>query len=210
VVPAAARRAEQLARLQPPLLELCFERGLPGLRLEDLLGRAGLGRDELDPNLADLESVFCAVLEVQRDDFFAYLDRALAAPELWVDRLRAVAYGLLRYLRADPLRAHFLTVELQRAGERAARIWTETIVERLFDLIDEGRELGGRGGSRATAEAIGGTVLMRINAAAQSGDLSGAERLLPEMMYVAVLPYLGPEAAEAELSAPPPPVPEAA
>jgi AcrR family transcriptional regulator len=174
-----------------------------------LCARAGIERADFDDAYADLEDCFCQTLEAERDAFFAYLDRCLAGQELWVDRLRAVAYGLLRFLRADEARAHYLTIELHLAGERATRIWSETIVVPLFDRIDEGRFESAAPPSvtRATAEAVGGAIFNRIRMAAEQGTLLSGEEAVPQMMFMAVLPYLGVDAAQAELRAPAPPDP---
>ncbi|HET9153688.1 MAG TPA: TetR/AcrR family transcriptional regulator [Solirubrobacterales bacterium] len=197
-------------RFRQAMVDLCFEVGYGNVTVPMLLKRAELGEEEFDRCFEDLEDCFCQALEAYREDFFAYLGRAmaLAEPESWADRLRAVAYGLLRYLRADPARTHFLTVELGRAGERATLIWTETIVKPLFDLIDEGRSARADPASltRSTADAIGGGILLQILAAVEKGDLEEGDRVVPQLMYSAVLPYLGPVAAERELHAQPPPV----
>jgi len=76
----------------------------------------------------------------------------------------------------------------------------------MFDLLDAGRgEREGGGPSRAIAEAVGGTIFFRMNAAFEEGSIETVRAKIPEMMYMAVLPYLGPEAAEVELNAPVPP-----
>lgn len=196
-------------RFRRAMVDLCFEVGYPQLTLPMLLERAELGEEDFNRRFDDLEDCFCQTLEAHRDEFFAYLGRAMARaePEDWADRLRAVAYGLLRFLQADPVRTHFLTVELGRAGERATLIWTETIVKPLFDLIDEGRTARSEEAplTRSTADAVGGGILLQILAAVEKGDLEGGEQVIPQLMYSAVLPYLGPGAAEAELHIPPPP-----
>jgi AcrR family transcriptional regulator len=210
-MPRSAEVGAGDARFRRAMVDLCFEVGYERLTLPMLLERAALGEEEFDRCFEDLEDCFCQTLEAHRDEFFAYLGRAidLAEPECWADRLRAVAYGLLRYLRADPARTHFLTVELNRAGERPTLIWTETIVKPLFDLIDEGRSARPDSASptRSMADAVGGGILLRIIVAAENGDLREGERVVPQLMYSAVLPYLGPVAAEEELHAAPPPAP---
>jgi AcrR family transcriptional regulator len=199
-------RADQRARLNDALVDLCFERGFALVTVESLCSRAGIDHAAFEDAYADLEDCFCQALEAERDDFFAYLDRCLAGHRRWVDRLRAVAYGLLRFLRADEARAHFLTIELHLAGERATRIWSETIVAPLFDRIDEGRSVPGTPASvtRATAEAVGGAIFNRIRMAAEQGTLLSGGEAVPQLMYMAALPYLGTAAAQAELSAPAP------
>ena len=181
MVAAGGRRPDQLALLRPALIALHAERGYPELTHAELLHRVGLDPAELDPDLADLESSFCAVLEIERDEFFAYVDRTIAVATGWPERLRAVAYALLRHLRADPARAHFLTVEVPRTGERANLIWTETILAPLLDLIDEGRDhpSASPNVSRATASAIAGGLFSRTispPAAASSGSSPSSSR----------------------------------
>jgi AcrR family transcriptional regulator len=197
-------------RFRRALVDLCVEVGYPQLTLPMLRERAGLGEKEFRRSFDDLEDCFCRALEAHRDDFFAYLGQAtaLAEPEGRADRLRAVAYGLLRFLQADPACTHFLTVELGRAGGRATLIWTETIVKPLFELIDEGRTAHPDAASltRATADAVGGGILLQILAAVEKGDLEDGERTVPQLMYSAVLPYLGAAEAEKELHIPAPPV----
>jgi hypothetical protein len=196
--------------LRPALIALCAERGYPELSQPQLLARAGVTDAEIDPDLARLEDCFCAVLEIEREEFFAYLDRTIAGATDWRLRLRAAAYALLRHLRADPARAHFLTVEIPRAGERANLIWSETILAPLLDLIDEGRAVANsKRVSRATATAVAGAVISRINLGAGGGFDQAERSIVPPLLSIAVLPYLGAEAAAAELHAPPPPDPAA-
>jgi AcrR family transcriptional regulator len=196
---------EERDRLLAAFLDLSFERGYKNIDVPALLERAGLDEAAFHRHFDDLEDCFVAKLEEERDEFFRQLNRAVDGKTLWVDRLRAVAYGLLRFLWADDKRRHFLTTELNGAGERVTRVWTETIVKPLFDLIDEGREEAEDHDSqtRATAEAVGGGIFAQINAAAERETLD--EAAVPELMYAAVLPYLGAEAAARELTILPPP-----
>jgi AcrR family transcriptional regulator len=198
-------RARQ--RLFQALLDLCLERGFAGVELCALLERAQVDQSEFRRHFLDLEDCFCQCLEREREAFFAAVNRAIAEEELWVDRLRAVAYTLLRFLAADHRRCHFLTTELPGAGERASRIWSETIARPLFDLIDEGRAEHADGAyqTRCTAEAIGGSIFYQVSTAARHGTLD--EAAVPRLMYSAVLPYLGPQAAARELRVPAPPQP---
>lgn len=204
------RDEEQRARLARGLIEACAEVGFASLTQEQVCRHGGASEADFNRLYGSLDDCFCQTLEAVRDDFFTYLERALGGEEGWAERLRIIAYGLLRYLRADRARAQFLTVELHLAGERATRIWSETILTPLLDAIDEGRRLPGSPSSlsRGTAAAIGGAIFSRIRLASIDGSLYGSgEQMVPELMYAAVLPYLGPEGAEAELRAPAPPDP---
>jgi AcrR family transcriptional regulator len=199
--------AEQ-AKLREALLDLCVERGYADLRLEDLLERAGVDAAAFHRDYADLDAFFAVVLGQVYAEFFNRAQAAVAGETGWRDRMRATAYALLRYLREDERVARLAAVEAQHAGEGAQRLFLETF-NRLVDLIDEGsaEASGPDSPSRATALGVGGVVFARIQEAVAAGELGLGEEEIPELMYAAVFPYLGADAAEEELRIPPPPEP---
>jgi hypothetical protein len=104
----------------------------------------------------------------------------------WRRRLRIATYTLYR-----------------RRGIRPA-FPGEAEVEGLVDLIDKGR-VEPRAPvtlTRATAEALGGAILHELCLGSRAG--SAEAELIPGLMYVAVLPYVGVEVAAEELNTPPP------
>lgn len=132
-------------------------------------------------------------------------DRAASGLTSWRDRLRATAYELYGSLREDRRLAHFLAVAPMSAGTRAAAVqWRG--VEKMFDLLDEGRQEleDPESLSRATAESVAGGIFGHLTRAVTKDDWPPPGEVVPQAMYVAVLPYLGPEVAEEELSIPPP------
>jgi AcrR family transcriptional regulator len=198
--------SEEEVRLHEALLDLCAERGYADLRLEDLLERAGVERSEFQRRYADLDACFAAILGQIYAEFFVCAQEAVAGQSGWRDRMRATAYAMLRFLRADERVARLAAVEPQHAGEGAQRLFLETF-NRLVDLIDEGsaEASGPDSPSRATALGVGGVVFARIQEAVAEGELGLGEEEIPELMYAAVFPYLGAEAADEELRIPPPP-----
>jgi AcrR family transcriptional regulator len=198
--------ADEAGRLREALLDLCAERGYPDLELSDLLDRAEVGESSFNGRYADLDSLFTTVLSGIYDEFFATAQEAVAGEEGWRDRMRATAYALLRFLRRDERVARFAAVEAWAAGAAGQGPFLYTF-NRLVDLIDEGSaEAGGpESPSRATALGVGGVVFARVQEAVAEGELGLGEEEIPELMYAAVFPYLGAEAAEEELHIPPPP-----
>lgn len=198
--------AQEARRLREALLDLCAERGYAGLELPELLDRAGFDRAAFERHYKDLDACFTAVLAEAYDEFFASAQEAVAGQHGWRDRMRATAYALLRFLRRDERVAHLAAVDAQAGGEGAQQLFLETF-NRLVDLIDEGSaETGGPDSpSRATALGVGGVVFARIQEAVAKGELGLGEEEIPELMYGAVFPYLGAEAAAEELRIPPPP-----
>lgn len=195
-------------RLREALLDLCVEQGYEGLRLGEVLERATVDEETFQREYADLDALFAAVLAGVYADFFAAAEEALADQRGWRDRMRATAYALLRFLRRDERVARLAAVEAQHAGEGANRLFLDTF-NRLVDLIDEGsaEAAGPDSPGRATALGVGGVVFARIQEAVAGGELDLGEEEIPELMYGAVFPYLGAEAAAEELRIQPPPDP---
>lgn len=203
-----APQREERDRLRDALIALCFERGFRNVELWALFERAGLDRAVFDRHFADLEDCFFAVFEAEVDRYRCEYAPAREEFADWRERVRVTLYALFRFLAADRRRARFVVVDSQVAGERT-RLLSGQLIEALFDLIDEGRrELPDPDAlSRTTAEAVGGGILNQVYAAvARPIPLPPERELVPELMYCAVLPYCGLEAALEELYISPPPL----
>ena len=86
---------------------------------------------------------------------------------------------MLGYMEVDERRTNFIVIEVRRAGERAIVSMGEAF-EEMFDLLDSGRDERGRTDiSRATAEAVGGTIFFRMNAAFEQGSMEAVRAKMP-------------------------------
>ena len=141
-----------------------------------------------------------------REEFNGLLFAAYEGERTWRDGLRAAAYAAAYYLRDHPDVVRFGTVEMFKAG-LTAQSYRESHLQEMVDLIDAGRqeledpESVGRG----VAEATFGSIYEFIIKEVQSGrGTAHGEEFVPDLMYLAVRPYLGHERAREELSIPPP------
>jgi len=190
----------------PALIDLCFERGFAALTIDDLCRRAGLGRAAFTARYIDLEDCLLQVCSTELDSYRRRAAAARAGLQEWRARLRATAYALYRYLAEDERRRRFAAVEIRAAGTRPALLLAAE-VEFLLELIDEGREepSADPGLTRATAESLGGAIFNEFfTTAAHPGPMPREGELVPQIMYSAVLPYLGQAGAAEELRIPPP------
>jgi hypothetical protein len=125
----------------------------------------------------------------------------------WLDRLRAAGWAATRYLRDRPLESRFNFIEMLEGGEEA-QVYGDRYVLRIVDLIDEGRyqlpdpDSHGKDLAQTT---FGSNYEFLARKFQQGEDGTTMERYVPELMFIAVQPYLGAEEARAELSIPPPP-----
>jgi AcrR family transcriptional regulator len=204
--PLRRGRPAAAALIRGALIDLCFERGFGAIEAGDVCRRAGLSPAVFRSHFASLEDCFVWVCACELRRYRGVAATAVAGVADWRARLRATAYALYRSLTEDERRRRFTLVEARIAGERSALL-LHGAVESLYDLIDQGRDepAARRALTRATAEFVGGAIFNGVYlASARGGPLPPEREAVPEMMYLAVLPYLGSTAARAELTIPPP------
>ena len=191
--------------IERAMAEVACERGYANISVETVCAAAGVERGEFDRHFKDLEDCLCEYVQAGTNELLTRSLQAFTKCEGWRNQLRAVAHTMLAFLQEDDARARIMTVEILSAGDRAQLIRDQGM-EGLFEFIDLGRqELADPDSmTRATAEAVGGAIFSRIRIEVEKGDPSALTDLLPKMMYSAVLPYLGPEAAMEELHRTPP------
>ncbi|HSC21377.1 MAG TPA: hypothetical protein VLC07_06575 [Solirubrobacterales bacterium] len=149
-----------------------------------------------------------AVVRKGTEDLLVRVGGAFAGQSAWVDQLRAVAYELRDFLVEDEGRARAMVLEAPEGNAETRRI-RESGVHALTVLIDLGRgELPSPGSvSSAPAAITAGVIYNRIHVGVEAGVETLDDEMVRELMFTAILPYLGIEAALAELEAPAPPRP---
>jgi AcrR family transcriptional regulator len=192
-------------RVSRALIELCDERGFTELGVADLCCRAEIDSAVFEAHYLDLENCFAQVYEELAADFLTRVSAAFESREAWRDKIRAVAYEFVAYLREDRARANFAVVEPLRAGEGALLI-RDHAFGCLVGFVDLGRQQPGAPASitTATAESIAGGIFQLMRLALETKQTERYTEVLREMMYTVVLTYLGPEAAAEELEIEPP------
>jgi hypothetical protein len=147
--------------------------------------------------VAALEEVAARNLRVVRGAF----DRQ----RRWPDSLRAAAYAHAGWILENPKEVRFGILETVWASELTGALRDRLFAEYIA-MVDAGREVAPDPDSipAFTAEGVVGAITEVV--ARRLGQEQGHEllELVPEMMYLAVRPYLGEEAARRELTAPPP------
>ena len=186
------------------MVEIVGCHGIAAVGVESLCERAQVNSSHFDRCFADLEDCFLTLHDEIVEKLCDRVTVAADAATSWHDRIWAAGWAAMRFIQENPLRARFLLVEVNGAGN-GAQDRRDRIVRRCADLLNGGRGESRKPGpmSRCTAEiaagAIYGTVLVKL----QNGALERGEEFLPELIYMAVMPYLGSRAAEDELQVQP-------
>ncbi len=189
-------------------MDLVIAHGYGAPTMEMVVARAEVTQAEFHRYFIDLED---CCLQIYIDNLIN-LDRTVyetfERPGTWRERLRATIYASVRLLRDNPRKVRFDVIEMSSAGA-LPQIYRERQLERLVDIIDMGRgELDDPDSlTRSTAEGVIGSIYLLALEAVQdeSGSVGDPVSVVPDIMYVALRPYLGHEVAMEEFSIPPPP-----
>jgi AcrR family transcriptional regulator len=191
-------------RIAAATVEIVADHGFEAVGIEAICERAQVSRTHFDRCFADLEDCFLALHDEVMEELCGRVDAVCKGRTAWHDRIWAAGMAAMRYLQEDSVRARFLVVAVNGvAGAAAER--RDRIVKRIADFLDGGRgEVDGeRRVSRCTAEIAAGAVYGTIFAKVESGSIERGEEFLPELIYIATMPYLGASAAEDELAVQP-------
>ena len=186
------------------MVEMVADSGYAAVDVGTLCERAEVGRAHFDRCFADLEDCFLTLHDELLHELCEGVKAACEGHSAWHDRIWAAGVAAMRYLQGDSLRARFLVVSVNGAGS-GAQARRDGIVRRIADFLDGGRgEVdGARPMSRCTAEIAAGAVYGTMMTKVQVGSVERGEEFLPELIYLATMPYLGARAAEDELAVQP-------
>jgi AcrR family transcriptional regulator len=186
------------------MVELAGERGLESITVEMICERAAVGRAAFDRSFGSKEDCFLRVHDELALELCDGVRAAFGGRPAWHDQIWAGALAAMRFLREDALRARFLLVAVNGAGPRA-QACRDQVLRGLAEMIDAGRaELEEPGSvSLSTAEMVTGAIYGSLALKIGGGAIERGEDFLPELVYMATMPYLGAHAAEEELTVQP-------
>ena len=182
------------------MLESVGAKGYEQTTVQDAIARAGLYKQAFYDNFEDKEDCYLQALDAGSAWVELAMREAAAGKSTWREQLRGALSGLLRFLDEQPETGRALLVEVHAAGPRAVGKRTEAM-ERAAAMVDLAREESGDSAPAISAEAVVAGILAVLHTRLASYHPVGFSLLLPELMYLAVLPYFGPEVAAAEMEA---------
>jgi AcrR family transcriptional regulator len=174
--------------------------GYRDAHITEVVHRAGVSRRTFYEHFAGKEECFAAAYEHSMGQLWQLTLREFEVREEWVDALRAGLEAMLGALARRPEAARVCFVEVLAAGPAAAER-RDAAMRSFLPLFEKAPTEVPR--TLRIFEALGmgrvadlSEVLHREIAAGRTAELP---ELLPELTYMMVLPFLGPEAAAPEL-----------
>jgi len=176
--------------------EVMMAKGYANATVADIVARAGISRDVFYEHFTDKQHAF---LEAQQHPTQYILDTCAAAyfsAEDWPERMWNHLGTLLGLIAANPVISHLRLVECYAAGPAAIRR-AEEITRSFTFFLEEGYAYRPQAQElpRLCSEAIACAIFEVVQRHVASGDAAELPRKLPQIVYIAIAPFMGPEEA---------------
>jgi AcrR family transcriptional regulator len=201
-LPADLVSAVQRERLLAAMLRATAQLGYREVSVQDVLERAGVSRPTFYEHFENKEDCFLAAFDSASARLRERLETAGEDGEDWRQRLRAALEELLRFAAEEPDAAMSLIVDA-RAACPPALTRRDELLDHFASCLDSkvrAEATTGPAPSAIAAAGIVGGIEALLYSRLNRGETGGIESLLPSLMYFAVLPYEGHEAASVELA----------
>jgi len=185
-------------RILQGMLKAVGSHGYEGTAVQDAIAEAGVYRQAFYDSFTDKEDCYLQALDAGSAWVELAMRDAAAGKATWRGKLRGALTGLLLFLEEQPAVGRALLVEVHAAGPRAVAKRTEALA-RAAAMVDLAREESDDGAPAISAEAVVAGILAVLHSRLAAEETSGYLRLLPELMYLAVLPFFGADAATAAM-----------
>ncbi len=201
-LPRAYFVRSQRERLLEAMLRVAAAKGYEATTVADVIEIAGVSEEAFDEMFGDKAACFLEAYDAVFDVLVAHVSSAFeaASGEPWPERIAAALRALVELLAAESGIARLSMVEVTATGEDA-RARYRAALARFTPFFEEGREYSSQG-EELPAEtarfAIGGATSMIFDEI-RAGRGPELKRILPDLVFAVLMPYLGPEEAEDEM-----------
>ncbi len=184
------------------MLRVAAAKGYELTTVADVVEAAEVSPEYFEELFGSKEACFLEAYDGAIDVAVAFVSGAYEATagERWPVRIEAALRALVELFAAEAEIIRMAMVEVPAAGEEA-RAHYRTALTRFTPFLEEGRSASPQGDELPadTARfAIGGATSMIFDEV-RAGRGPELRRLLPDLVFAVLMPYLGPEAAEDEM-----------
>jgi AcrR family transcriptional regulator len=199
-LPRAMEGLQPEERILWATVRLASEKGFDSVRVFDVIERAEVSRANFYELFDSRDECLFAAYERVLDVLFSYVARAYEGDQPWPVKMRRALGACLEACSAEPEVTKMTAVEVPAARPEAQRRYCDAL-RRFFPLLIEGREYK-RNGIDLPPDlelmAVHGAeaIIHEEVVADRTEDLPAK---LPDVLFTVLVPYLGPEAATAEV-----------
>jgi AcrR family transcriptional regulator len=201
-LPRAYEVRSERERLLEAIVRVSAAKGYEATTVTDVIEYAGVSRAVFDEMFSGKEECFLEAYEAVFDVLIAHVAAGFesAAGQSWPEQIAAGLRALVELLSTEADIARMAMVEVTAAGD-AARERYRAALARFTPFLEQGRTYSGQGDDLPadTARfAVGGATSMIFDEV-RAGRGPELRRILPDLVFAVLMPYLGPEAAEDEM-----------
>ncbi len=186
-------------RLLEAMVRVAAAKGYEATTVGDVIEMSGVSSETFEETFEDKESCFLEAYDAVIDVLVAHVSTAFetASGEPWPDRIVAVLRALVELLSAESDIARMAMVEVTAAGE-GARARYRAALGRFTPFLEEGLAYCGQSDDLPpdTASFAIGSASAMIFDEIRAGRGADLVRILPDLTFAVLMPYLGPEEAE--------------
>lgn len=196
--------AIQRERILAGMIFAVAEDGYRQVSVQGVLEWAGVSRPTFYEHFADKEECFLAALDAAGNRLYKRVSAAAQVGGDWRSRLRSGIVELVSFVAEEPEAAQLLIVEARAASPRSLE-HRDALLDRFAGCVE--RTVAGEvsepvAASGLTPAGVIGGIESMLYSRLYRNELEDLASLVPSLMYFAVLPYLGPEAASEEMQLP--------
>ena len=169
------------------------------MSVEDIIVTAGVSRRTFYEHFKNKEDVYLAAYDAVSAQLVGQVVAAVEAADTFADQCAAGLRAFLEFAASEPAFARMCIVEVLAAGPEAIKRRNATM-QAFAALIHSKAEelLEGKIPPPLTAETVVGGIYEVVYTRVLRGEIQELPRLLPDLIYSSLLPYLGVEAAREE------------
>jgi AcrR family transcriptional regulator len=189
------RAEHQRERILDAAIGVFAERGYQGTTIDNVVAAAKVGVGSFYDLFDNKPDCFVQAYERIVADARERISAAVPAGVGWPEQACAALRALLELIEAEPVRARVALVEVQTAGPEALTRHEET-VDGVIPLLARGRPENPQLAELPThlEEAIVGGLAWLLQQRLAQGEFEGVDAHLPDVLEIAVVPYVGREA----------------
>jgi AcrR family transcriptional regulator len=187
----------QRERMLLAVAEAVAEQGYATTTVADIIARARLSRRTFYEHFADKEECFLAAYDTVVEQMLAGIGHAYEQADGWTQKVHDGLQAFISYLVAEPAFARMCVVEVIAAGVEA-RGRRDAAMRTFVDFLEPGRDEAPKGIVVPTlaADIVVGGIYEIIYTRLLRNAADELVELLPELLYCALVPYIGHRAAE--------------
>ncbi len=187
----------QRERMLLAVAEAVAEQGYVTTTVADIIARARLSRRTFYEHFADKEECFLAAYDTVVEQLLSAVGQAYDQGDGWAQKVHDGLETFLAYLAAEPAFARMCIVEVVAAGAEA-RGRRDAAMRVFVDFLEPGRDEAPRGlvVPALAADVVVGGIYEIIYSRLQRNAAEELVEMLPELLYCALVPYIGHQAAE--------------